>query len=113
MPRPAPSLALSSSRKAALEGLVRSGNTPQNVARRCRLLLLAHEGVANQAIVPLGYLEVGYLEGGRISGTAAFLGKHHGFAAGLSYRPKSRLKALPYIPLPRPRRREDRPLELD
>jgi len=56
---------------------------------------------------------VGYLEGGRISGTAAFLGKHHGFAAGLSYRPKSRLKALPYIPLPRPRRREDRPLELD
>jgi hypothetical protein len=87
------------------------------------LLLLAHEGVANQAIVPLGYLEVGYLEvgylevgyleGDRISGTAAFLGKHHGFAAGLSYRPKSRLKALPYIPLPRPRRREDRPLELD
>ena len=89
MPRPAPSLALSSSRKAALEGLVRSGNTPQNVARRCRLLLLAHEGVANQAIVPLGYLE-----GDRISGTAAFLGKHHGFAAGLAYRLKSGLKAL-------------------
>jgi transposase len=50
MPRPAPSLALSSSQKAELEGLVRSGNTPQNVARRCRLPLLAHEGVANQAI---------------------------------------------------------------
>ena len=50
MPRPAPSLALSSSQKAELEGLVRSGNTPQNVAQRCRLPLLAHEGVANQAI---------------------------------------------------------------
>ena len=36
----------------------------------------------------------GYLEGDRISGTAAFLGKHHGFAAGLAYRLKSGLKAL-------------------
>jgi transposase len=50
MPRPAPALALSPSQKAELEGLVRSGNTPQNLARRCRLLLLAHEGVANQSI---------------------------------------------------------------
>jgi hypothetical protein len=30
--------------------LVRSGSTPQKVALRCRLLLLAHEGVANQSI---------------------------------------------------------------
>jgi transposase len=56
MPRPAPALALSPGQKAELEGLVRSGNTPQNLARRCRLLLLAHEGVANQSIA--GQLEL-------------------------------------------------------
>jgi hypothetical protein len=36
----------------------------------------------------------GYLEGDRVAGTAAFLGKHHGFAAGLLYRLKQSLKAL-------------------
>ena len=35
-----------------------------------------------------------YLEGDRIAGTTAYLGKHHGFAAGLIYRLKSGLKAL-------------------
>jgi GT2 family glycosyltransferase len=35
-----------------------------------------------------------YLEGDRVAGTAAFLGKHYGFAAGLTYRLKSALKAL-------------------
>src|SRR3981081_490554 len=50
MPSPAPALALSSSQKAELEGLVRSGSTPQKIALRCRLLLLAHQGVANQSI---------------------------------------------------------------
>jgi GT2 family glycosyltransferase len=37
---------------------------------------------------------VTYLEGDRIAGTTAYLGKHHGFAAGLIYRLKSSLKAL-------------------
>jgi transposase len=50
MPSPAPALALSPGQKAELEGLARSGGTPQKVALRCRLLLLAHEGVANQSI---------------------------------------------------------------
>ena len=50
MPSPAPALALSSSQQAELEGLVRSGKTPQKTALRCRLLLLAHEGMANQSI---------------------------------------------------------------
>ena len=50
MPRPATPLALSASQKTELEGLVRSGSTPQKVALRCRLLLLAHDGVANQTI---------------------------------------------------------------
>jgi GT2 family glycosyltransferase len=35
-----------------------------------------------------------YLEGDRISGTSAYLGKHHGFAAGMVYRLKQGLKAL-------------------
>ena len=50
MPRPATPLALNASQKTELEGLVRSGSTPQKVALRCRLLLLAHDGVANQTI---------------------------------------------------------------
>src|ERR1700691_3667682 len=50
MPSPAPALALSPGQKSELEGLVRSGSTPQKVAVRCRLLLLAHEGAANQSI---------------------------------------------------------------
>src|ERR1035438_10295505 len=50
MPSSAPALALSISQKTELEGLVRSGQTPQKVALRCRLLLLAHKGIANQSI---------------------------------------------------------------
>jgi len=50
MPNPASALALNASQKAELEGLVRSGSTPQKIALRCRLLLLAHEGVANQSV---------------------------------------------------------------
>src|SRR5579885_2925340 len=46
----APALALSAAQKSELEGLVRNGSTPQKVALRCRLLLLAHEGIANQSI---------------------------------------------------------------
>jgi transposase len=47
---PAPALALNAGQKAEIEALVRSGNTPQKVACRARLLLLAHQGVANHAI---------------------------------------------------------------
>jgi len=50
MPSPAPSLALSADQKAQLESLIRNGNSPQKVAFRCRLLLMAHEGVPNQSI---------------------------------------------------------------
>src|SRR6202161_72792 len=46
----APALVLSAGQRSELEGLVRNGSTPQKVALRCRLLLLAHDGVANQAI---------------------------------------------------------------
>jgi transposase len=47
---PAPALRLSDGQKAEIEALVRSGNTPQKIARRGRLLLLAQQGVANHAI---------------------------------------------------------------
>ena len=47
---PAAALSLSEGQKAEIEALVRSGNTPQKVAVRGRLLLLAHQGVPNHAI---------------------------------------------------------------
>jgi transposase len=50
MPNQAAALALTEDQQAELDTLVRNGNTPQKVALRCRLLLLAHEGVANQSI---------------------------------------------------------------
>jgi transposase len=46
----APALALNDDQKSEIEALVRSGHTPQKVALRCRLLLLAHQGVANRSI---------------------------------------------------------------
>ena len=33
-----------------LKARLRSGNTPQKMALRCRVVLLAHQGVANQSI---------------------------------------------------------------
>jgi DNA-binding CsgD family transcriptional regulator len=50
MSNPAAAIALSEYQKLELDTLVRNGKTPQKVALRCRLLLLAHEGVANQSI---------------------------------------------------------------
>jgi len=50
VPGSAPALALSADQKSELEGLVRNGGTPQKMALRCRLLLLAHDGIANQSI---------------------------------------------------------------
>jgi len=47
---PAPALAVDAKQKVELEALVRSGNTPQKIAMRCRVVLLAHQGVANHAI---------------------------------------------------------------
>jgi transposase len=47
---PAAALALSPSQKQVLESLARAGRTPQMVARKCEAILLAAEGVANNAI---------------------------------------------------------------
>jgi transposase/biotin operon repressor len=46
----APPLAVNADQKRELEALARSGNSSQKVALRCRLLLLAHQGIANQSI---------------------------------------------------------------
>jgi transposase len=43
-------LAVNPDQKRELEALVRNGNSSQKVALRCRLVLLAHQGVANQSI---------------------------------------------------------------
>jgi transposase len=50
MPHTAAAVALSEDQKQELGLLVRNGNTSQKVALRCRLLLLASEGIANQSI---------------------------------------------------------------
>ena len=47
---PAPSLALSDPQRLQIEALVRNGSTPQKVATRCRIIQLAHQGLANHAI---------------------------------------------------------------
>lgn len=47
---PAAPLALDPSQKHQLESLARAGTTPQSVAHKCRVILLAAEGVANNVI---------------------------------------------------------------
>jgi transposase len=47
---PAPPLALGTAQQQQLEALVRAGTTTQRLAERCRVILLAGQGVANRAI---------------------------------------------------------------
>jgi transposase len=47
---PAAPLALGAAQRQQLEALVRAGTTPQRVAQRCRVILLASQGVANHGI---------------------------------------------------------------
>jgi transposase len=47
---PAAPLALQAAQRQQLEALVRAGTTPQRLARRCQVILLASQGVANHAI---------------------------------------------------------------
>lgn len=50
MPAPANPVVLSESLRVQLEKLTRDGSTPQRVAARCRIILLAHQGETNVAI---------------------------------------------------------------
>ena len=47
---PATPLAVSAGQKQQLDALVRAGTTPQRLARRCQVIVLASQGVANRAI---------------------------------------------------------------
>ena len=47
---PAAALILDRSQKLALESLARAGATPQSIARKCRVILLASEGISNNRI---------------------------------------------------------------
>ena len=47
---PAAPLALSAAQQQQLETLARAGTTPQRLARRCQVILLASRGVANRSI---------------------------------------------------------------
>src|SRR5262249_27771696 len=47
---PATALALDESQVAQLQALVHAGTTTQRVARRCRVILLAHQGTPNNRI---------------------------------------------------------------
>ena len=47
---PASALVLDSPQKQALQSLLRAGATAQSVARKCRVILLASEGLANNVI---------------------------------------------------------------
>ena len=46
----APAVAIRPEQRRDLEGLVRAGSTSQGVARKCRVILLASEGVSNNSI---------------------------------------------------------------
>src|SRR5213594_25901 len=46
----ATALSVDDAAKAQLESLVRSGTTPQRVAQKCRVILLAQEGMSNHSI---------------------------------------------------------------
>src|SRR5271157_3332968 len=47
---PAAALKIDEGQKGQLESLLRAGSTPQKVARRCQVILLASQGVANHSI---------------------------------------------------------------
>ena len=47
---PAAALAVDEGQRRQLESLLRTGATPQKIVRRCQVILLAHQGVANHAI---------------------------------------------------------------
>jgi hypothetical protein len=47
---PATALPLNPAQKQLLESLLRAGSTPQRLARKCKVILLASQGVPNNAI---------------------------------------------------------------
>ncbi len=80
---PAVSLALPPAQRQQLEALVRAGTTPQRLAQRCRVILLASQGVANHAIAR----QTGLSRPTVLATRAAFA---QGGVDALSHRPRRR-----------------------
>jgi len=78
---PAAPLALDAAQKQHLETLARAGTTPQRLARRCQVILLASQGVANHAIAQ----QTGLSRPTVLATRAAFA---QGGVAALGHRPR-------------------------
>jgi len=85
----AAALTLNSSQKQRLESLARSGSTPQRVARKCQIILLASEGVANHAIAQ----QVGLSRPTVLATRAAFAGG----GVGALRQPQKRKRSSPIL----------------
>ena len=86
---PAPALALSPQQKSTLEVLVRDGSTPQKIALRGRIILLAHQGWANHSIAQ----QLGISRPTVIAMRAAFAAQHMEAVTGIRKR-KRQAKVL-------------------
>jgi transposase len=80
---PAAPLVIDVAQRQQLETLARAGTTPQRVAQRCRVILLASQGVANHAIAQ----QTGLSRPTVLATRATFL---RGGVAALSHRPRRR-----------------------
>ncbi len=80
---PAAPVAIDGTQRQQLESLARAGTTSQRVAQRCRVVLLASEGLANRAIAQ----QTGLSRPTVLATRAAFL---RGGVAALSHRPRRR-----------------------
>ena len=79
---PAPPLALSPQQKSTLEALLRDGSTPQKIALRGRIILLAHQGWANHSIAQ----QLGISRPTVIALRAAFAAQHMEAVTGIRKR---------------------------
>ena len=67
---PAAALSLDPLQKHTLESLARAGSTPQRLARKCEVILLAAEGIPNNAIAQKTGLSLSFAK--MLSGANAF-----------------------------------------
>ncbi len=84
----AAALAVDDAQRRELESLVRAGTTPQRTARKCRVILLAREGVANHAIAQ----QTGFTRPTILAVRAAFA--VHGVAAVQGSPPRKRSRRV-------------------
>jgi transposase/DNA-binding CsgD family transcriptional regulator len=90
---PATPLTLDSSQKHALQSLARAGGTPQSVARKCKVILLAAEGLSNNLIAR----QTGLSRPTIIAARTAFVRDGVGAIRRLSKRKRSRRVLTPEL----------------